>query len=133
MIGLDKAEGEGQAVYAASLPRYKSHKSVWALEIDSIGPQETKDGPARIAFRDEGYDPILAPGEMFSRYQPVAGDFYVVYADNYRSFSPRKAFLEGYTREQTKPTTTIAELEEILREPNKRVHINPDGSVSVKD
>jgi hypothetical protein len=83
------------------MPRYKSHKQIWALEIDAIGPQETKDGPARLAFRDEGYAAIEVPGEMFSRYSPIAGDFYVVYADGYKSFSPRKAFLEGYTRDQS--------------------------------
>jgi hypothetical protein len=38
--------------------------------------------------------------EIFARYVPVPGDFYVVYADGYQSFSPRKAFLEGYTREE---------------------------------
>ena len=78
------------------MPRYVSHKKVWALEIASIEEAAYK---RRLIFKDKGYAPIYAEDEMFSRYRPVPGDFYVVYADGYKSFSPRKAFLEGYTRE----------------------------------
>jgi hypothetical protein len=78
------------------MPRYVSHKKVWALEIDAVGPAT----PSRsLRFRDKGYAPINAPAVMFARYVPVPGDFYVVYADGYKSFSPRKAFLDGYKRE----------------------------------
>jgi hypothetical protein len=79
------------------MPQYVSHKKVWALEIESV----TEGGPKarNVFFRDNGYAPVLLPTEMFSRYNPVAGDFYVIYADGYKSFSPRKAFLEGYTKE----------------------------------
>lgn len=77
---------------AAEMPRYVSHKKVWALEIDTVNGH-------RLTFRDKGYAPILCDGAMFSRYTPVAGDYYVQYDDGYKSFSPRKAFLEGYTRD----------------------------------
>lgn len=87
----------------AAMPRYVSHKRVWALEIDSIGPRDAlleRNGfTRRLNFRDAGYATIDVPEEMFARYIPAPGDFYVVYADGYKSFSPRKAFLEGYTRE----------------------------------
>ena len=97
---------EGNDADAAEMPRYVSHKKVWALEIAEvlILPPRS-DGiwevpaPRRIVFNEDGYAPIIAPGEMLSRYIPVSGDFYVVYADGYKSFSPRKAFLEGYTRD----------------------------------
>lgn len=75
------------------MPRYVSHKRVHALEIDSV------DGH-RLSFRDEGYAPSDVPPDTFARYTPVPGDFYVVYADGYKSFSPRKAFLEGYMKER---------------------------------
>ncbi|WP_439392345.1 hypothetical protein ACRQ5Q_22380 [Bradyrhizobium sp. PMVTL-01] len=93
---------EGASV---AMPRYRSHKTVAALEIDSIGVREAdltagpSDYTRRLTFRDAGFAPINAPEEMFGRYIPAPGDFYVVYADGYKSFSPRKAFLEGYTRE----------------------------------
>lgn len=73
------------------MPRYKSHKQVWALEIAIV--EGTK-----LEFRDQGYAGINVPAEMFFRYHPKSGDFYVQYEDGYKSFSPRKAFLDGYTR-----------------------------------
>lgn len=78
----------------AEMPRYKSHKTVQALEIDAADRIT-----CRVSFVDPGYLARDLPAEMWARYQPVHGDFYVVYADGYRSFSPRKAFLEGYTKE----------------------------------
>jgi hypothetical protein len=74
---------------AMEMPRYVSHKKVWALEIADV------DG-CKLTFADKGYAPVVVPVEMYLRYTPVVGDFYVVYADGYKSFSPRKAFLEGY-------------------------------------
>jgi hypothetical protein len=81
------------------MPRYVSHKQVWALEIGEISIRSISSEDRKLSFRDKGYEPVVAPGQMFSRYTPVPGDFYVVYADGYKSFSPRKAFVEGYTRE----------------------------------
>jgi hypothetical protein len=79
------------------MPFYICHKRVQALEIASV----TEGGPAgrNVFFKNEDYPPILAPAEMFARYVPVPGDFYVVYEDDYQSFSPRKAFLDGYKPE----------------------------------
>lgn len=79
------------------MPRYISHKQVWALEISAIEPACGER--ITVHFKDAGYAPVALPTEMWSRYQPIPGDFYVVYADGYKSFSPRKAFLEGYTPE----------------------------------
>jgi hypothetical protein len=90
---------EGDDAPQTEMPRYKSHKTVWALEIDTITPRALQ--PTILTFRDEGYAPIEAPMEMFSRYNPVSSDFYVQYEDGYKSFSPRKAFLDGYTRQGT--------------------------------
>ncbi len=78
------------------MPRYKSHKVVHALEIWMIG--EPNHGSVSLAFAEKGYQGKTVPEAMFSRYTPVPGDFYVVYADGYESFSPRAAFLDGYTR-----------------------------------
>lgn len=90
----------GEAGVGREMPRYISHKQVWALEIATVNRLTCS-----LTFKDEGFAPIKLPVEMWSRYQPVEGDFYVQYADGYKSFSPRKAFLEGYTREtQTHPS-----------------------------
>lgn len=78
------------------MPRYVSHKTVHALEIDTA--VRVNEGRHVVSFKDAGYPPMTLDAIMFARYVPVAGDFMVVYADGYKSFSPRKAFLEGYTR-----------------------------------
>lgn len=84
-------------------PVYICHKRVQALEIASVGSYELSefDGKLRrrLTFKEEGHGPFDAIGDLFTRYVPEPGDFYVVYEDGYRSFSPRKAFLDGYTRE----------------------------------
>lgn len=78
------------------MPRYRSHKEVWALEIAQVSLEA---GGLRLIFKDAGYAPMEfgLTDPILSRYCPVDGDFYVVYADGYKSFSPRKAFIEGYT------------------------------------
>ena len=77
------------------MPKYKSYKEVWALQIDKV-VRHPEDKTYGLAFKEAGFAPIRLPEAMFSRYTPVPGDFYVVYADGYQSFSPRKAFTEGY-------------------------------------
>jgi hypothetical protein len=96
-------ESDDDTGAAMEMPRYVSHKTVWALEIESVSEwiDPTSNSPQMtrlITFREKGYAPSKLPKEMFSRYTPIPGDFYVVYADGYKSFSPRKAFLEGYTK-----------------------------------
>lgn len=80
------------------MPRYVSHKKVWALEIEIV----SVGAPYRMKPADKGYAEVTLPAEMWARYQPISGDFYVVYADGYKSFSPRKAFIEGYQPETAK-------------------------------
>jgi hypothetical protein len=76
------------------LKPYTSHKKVRAAEITSIGSENpvTFERPVTLAGRVT----LNLPGAMFVRYTPVPGDYLVVYEDGYRSFSPRKQFLEGY-------------------------------------
>lgn len=46
----------------------------------------------------ENYLPLRVDTDFLARHTPVAGGYYVVYEDGYKSFSPAKAFEEGYTR-----------------------------------
>lgn len=39
---------------------------------------------------------LIYPENMTARYQPRAGDFWVVYDDGYQAISPRDAFVNGY-------------------------------------
>ncbi len=91
---------------AAEMPRYKSHKEVWALKIASIERDSDKardenretDGSAMITPQDEGYAPFKVDAAYLRKHDPEVGGYYVVYKDGYKSFSPADAFEDGYTR-----------------------------------
>jgi len=88
------------------MPKYRSHKEVWAFKIkqivlDSDLAKETNretDGSAIITPEEEGYAPFKVSTEYMDRHKPYPGGYYVVYDDGYKSFSPAEAFLNGYTR-----------------------------------
>jgi hypothetical protein len=80
------------------MPQYQSHKKVWALKIKSV-TVVNEDGSCSLAFEEEGYAPIRVDGEWVMRHNPQVGGYYVVYpGDGYASWSPAKAFEEGYTK-----------------------------------
>ncbi len=73
----------------AQFPRYKCHKEVRAVKIvhvagDTIVPEM-------------GYAPFAVSAEYLEKHKPQAGGYYVRYADGYASYSPSKAFEDGYT------------------------------------
>ena len=88
------------------MPKYRSHKEVWALKIKSVKLDSEKareegretDGSAIITPEDEGYAPFRVDHEYVWKHKPQPGGYYVVYKDGYKSFSPAEAFEEGYTR-----------------------------------
>lgn len=75
----------------AEMPRYKCHKEVWALKIRSVGD----DGG--LTFEDGRYAPRLMSSTYMQKHKPQPGGYFVVYDDGYESWSPAKAFEEGYT------------------------------------
>jgi len=82
----------------SNMPVYECHKKVHALEVASVG--NYKHNPelgslVRTIIFTDGTSRDLRD-DIFKRYIPERGDFYVVYEDGYESFSPRKAFLDGY-------------------------------------
>lgn len=88
------------------MPRYRSHKEVWALKIKTVeldidkanAENRETDGSAIITPEEEGYAPFRVDHEYVRKHKPQAGGYYVVYADGYKSWSPAQAFEEGYTR-----------------------------------
>lgn len=88
------------------MPRYKCHKEVHALKIGALMPDSTiaqregreTTGGLWIEPADARYGPFHVPREYADKHKPEVGGYYVVYADGYRSFSPAKAFEDGYTR-----------------------------------
>lgn len=79
------------------MPRYKCHKEVHALKIAGIEPA-TADGKTTIIPEDRGYAPFQVDATYMQKHEPNVGGYYVVYADGYKSYSPAKAFEDGYTR-----------------------------------
>lgn len=79
------------------MPKYKSHKEVWALKISVM--EFTEDGAAKMSFENSAYAPIEVPNfrEKFNGDYDDTG-YYVVYKGGYKSWSPTKAFEEGYTQ-----------------------------------
>lgn len=84
------------------MPRYKSHKQVWALKIAEIiepaEPNNETDGSRIIIPADEGYGAFRVDREYVSKHKPQVGGYFVQYADGYKSWSPAQPFEEGYSR-----------------------------------
>lgn len=108
---------------AAEMPRYRCHKEVWALHIlHVIGDV--------LEFHDQGYAPLQVGSDFIHKHNPQPGGYYVVYADGYKSYSPAKAFEDGYSAVSTiPPSMTVAKLGEI----NQRYVsvVDADGSIRV--
>lgn len=84
-----------------AMPQYQCHKKVRALKIAAI---EFRFEDARIAPQDNGYAPFEVRNYR-SKFKGFDNDslgkdlgYYVQYDDGYQSWSPTKAFEEGYTK-----------------------------------
>lgn len=78
------------------MPKYRCHKEVWALKILRMEPCEG-DPPGMFLYVEAPFAPIMVPDVWVGRFKPEVGGYYVTYRDGYTSFSPAKAFEEGYT------------------------------------
>jgi hypothetical protein len=79
-----------------NIPKYQSHKKVGALKIKEIAFDF--DGSAMITPYEEGYDSFRVSLSYVSKHTPQIEGYYVVYEDGYESWSPARAFEDGYTR-----------------------------------
>jgi len=84
------------------MPKYKSHKEVWALKIKSIvrdgeGENSETDGSAMITPEEDGYAPFRVEPEYMQKHKPQVGGYFVQYEGGYKSFSPSGAFEDGYS------------------------------------
>lgn len=85
------------------MPKYQSHKQVWALKIKSIvrdgeGENRESNGSAIITPEEGGYAPFKVDHEYMHKHKPQEGGYYVVYEGGYKSFSPAEPFESGYTK-----------------------------------
>ena len=88
------------------MPKYQSHKKVWALKIKEIvfdsdlakAENRETDGSATITPEEVGYAPFKVDHAYISKHSPKAGGYYVLYKDGYKSWSPAGAFEDGYSQ-----------------------------------
>lgn len=116
-----------KVVVPVGTPQYRSHKIVHALKIDAV--KLIEGGTQRyLTFRDApfGTNGATVREELFARHVPVPGDYYVVYADGYESFSPAKAFEDGYTAVVSEPPSdaprqdfNVASIARVCHEANR--------------
>lgn len=80
------------------LPKYRSHKVVQAAKLLLV--ERYGDGTLMLYPADESLEPFTVDDEWSARYSGHEDDYgyYVRYEDGYASWSPTKAFEDGYTR-----------------------------------
>ncbi len=82
-------------------PKYKCHKIVEALKIQKAKHFEKQN---RMELHFEDFEPIYMDIDTSARFKfkdadgNVDAGYYVVYEGGYVSWSPTKAFEDGYTR-----------------------------------
>jgi hypothetical protein len=76
------------------MPRYKSHKTVWALKIENIKADVVSE-IYELEFYDKRYSKREVTLEWLEKHEPVPGGYFVVYKGGYSSFSPADAFESG--------------------------------------
>lgn len=103
---IGQSSGQVGSGVGAQMPKYRCHKEVWALHIESVRldteeaskeGRET-DGSAMLTPSEYPFAPFKVSADYVRKHNPQAGGYYVQYADGYQSFSPAKAFQDGYTR-----------------------------------
>ena len=83
------------------MPKYRCHKVVRAARITAIkwnhGPDDEPHFTADITLGE--IDGVwVANNNWMAKNSPAEGGYLVQYEDGYRSYSPAKAFEEGYTK-----------------------------------
>lgn len=79
------------------LPLWQSHKRVHGDAIVEIRPVGTQGDTCWVLACGTiiGVETVK---EVTKRSSPIVGDYFVLYEDGYESWSPKKAWEDGYTR-----------------------------------
>lgn len=76
---------------------YQCHKQVQAAKIVNIQSFGiTSMGSGQVVLHLEGGGFVTKDVDWFKKHQPSCGGYLVRHVDGYTSFSPAKAFEEGY-------------------------------------
>lgn len=78
------------------MKKYKCHKVVWAMKIVGFDfPPKGEESKGVLLLGQEHNE--FVSQEYFNHHTPEVGGYYVKYSDGYESYSPAKAFEEGYS------------------------------------
>lgn len=77
------------------LPLYQCHKQVRAAKIIDIESHES-NGVGSHTMILTTQDKVFLTDVWKARFNPEVGGYYVMYEDEYTSYSPAQAFEEGY-------------------------------------
>ena len=91
------SQSEIQGEVSSPMPLYVCHKEVWALKIAGISLPQNEAWDAELAFDGGRFAPRLMARTWLDKHNPEVGGYLVFYKDGYVSYSPAKAFEEGYT------------------------------------
>jgi len=80
---------------ATAMTEWQSHKKVFANKITDL-KQVDASGKGRIFLDNGGF--VEVEHSWLAKHLPEVGGYYVRYKDGYESYSPAKAFEEGYTK-----------------------------------
>lgn len=81
---------------AVGVPKYQCHKQVFAAKIvANLKNVESAGHTIAMEGVDQGW-PVSF--DWLQKHKPEVGGYLVFYADGYVSYSPAKAFEEGYTK-----------------------------------
>lgn len=82
----------------SQLADWKCHKIVRAGKILAIPAPSLCGGPITVEDVNGTECEVEMASSAFARGIPTIGDYIVIYEDGYKSWSPAKAFEDGYTR-----------------------------------
>lgn len=102
----------------STLPRYQCHKVVRAMKFNEM---EFRDGGALLRPENEKLVPIQVDQAYLDKHAPKAPGYFVVYDDGYQSWSPVKAFEDGYARLDDSKAARAAIVEQLVHELQARL------------
>lgn len=102
VVDLTK-EGAKDSPNYSVIPQYRSHKIVRAFKIGKIDADvelaltERRQTEFWIVPEDKALPQVKVSLGYMQRHRPLSGGYFVIYDDNYFSFSPAEPFENGYT------------------------------------
>jgi len=95
-------DNAGMVHISEVMAEFQCHKVVMAAVIKSVAElAEQEDLSLIICLPGTDIEmPYLASVDMVNRYIPIAGDYLVLYENDYVSISPKQAFEDGYNQIQ---------------------------------